>query len=48
VADQQGGGAVAVEGASRAQEGEARKAVLDFALHGLKKDLFPDLMDMMQ
>jgi hypothetical protein len=48
VADQQGSGAVAVRGESRGQEGEERRALLDFALHGLKGDLFPDLMDMMR
>jgi hypothetical protein len=48
VAEQQGSGAVAVRGVSRGQEGEARKALLDFALHHLKGDLFPDLMDMVR
>jgi hypothetical protein len=40
VADQEGSGAVAVEG-------EERKALLDFAVHGLKGDLFTDLMEYM-
>jgi hypothetical protein len=50
VADQQGSGAVAVGGGQEGEEeeaGEARRALLDFALHHLKGDLFPDLMDMM-
>jgi hypothetical protein len=41
VADQQGSGAVAVEGGWWEEEGEA----LDFAVNELKGDLFPDLMD---
>jgi hypothetical protein len=45
VADQQGSGAVAVVGG---QEGEARRALVDFAVHGLKGDLFPDLVEFMQ
>jgi hypothetical protein len=44
VADQQGSSAVAVEGG---QGGEERKALVDFAVHGLKSDLFPDLMEYM-
>jgi hypothetical protein len=44
VADQHGSGAVTVEGG---REGEERKAVVDFAVHGLKGDLFPDLMEYM-
>jgi hypothetical protein len=44
VADQQGSGAVAVQGWQRGDEG---KALLDFAVHGLKADLFPDLMEYM-
>jgi hypothetical protein len=44
VADQQGSGAVAIGGA---QEGEERKALLDYAVHGLKGDLFTDLMEYM-
>jgi hypothetical protein len=42
VADQKGSGAVAVVGE---EEGEAKEALLGFALHGLKGDLFPELMD---
>jgi hypothetical protein len=45
VADQQGSGAVAVE---VGHEGEAGEALLDYALHHLKGDLFSDLMHMMQ
>jgi hypothetical protein len=41
VADQQGSGAVAVE------EGEARKALVDFAVHRLNGDLFSELVDYM-
>jgi hypothetical protein len=44
VADQQGSGAVAVRGG---QQGEKGRAVGDFAVHGLKGDLFPALMDYM-
>jgi hypothetical protein len=44
VADQQGIDAVAVDGD---EEGDARKALVDFAVHGLKGDLFPDLMEYM-
>jgi hypothetical protein len=47
VADQQGSGAVTIVGGKRGAEGEARKALLDFAVHGLKGDLFPDLMEYM-
>jgi hypothetical protein len=45
VADQQGSGAVAVP---RGREGETGEALLDYALHSLKGDLFPELMDMMR
>jgi hypothetical protein len=41
VADQQGSGAVAVP---RGEEGEA---LVDYAVHGLKGDLFTELMDYM-
>jgi hypothetical protein len=44
VADQQGSGAVAVEGG---QEGEAKEALVDFAVHRLKGDLSSDLMEYM-
>jgi hypothetical protein len=44
VADQQGSGAVAVEGGPK---GEAKEALLDFAVHGLKGDLFLELLDYM-
>jgi hypothetical protein len=44
VADQQGSGAGAVGGE---QDGEERKALLDYAVHRLKGDLFPSLMEMM-
>jgi hypothetical protein len=48
VADQQGGGAVAVVGKEdEGEAGEARKALVDFVVHGLKGDLFPDLMELM-
>jgi hypothetical protein len=40
VADQQGSGAVAVRG-----RGGQEEALVDFAVHGLKRDLFPDLME---
>jgi hypothetical protein len=47
VADQQGSGAVAVVGGEEGEEGEARQALLDFAVHGLKGDLFPEMMELM-
>jgi hypothetical protein len=46
VADQQGSGAVAVEG-EEGKEGEAKEALLDFAVNFLKGDLFPELMEFM-
>jgi hypothetical protein len=49
VADQQGSGGVAVEGGEdKGEEGEAKEALLDFAVNFLKGDLFTDLMDYMQ
>jgi hypothetical protein len=45
VADQQGSGAVAVVG--EGEEGEKGRALVDFAVHHLKGDLFPGLMDCM-
>jgi hypothetical protein len=47
VVDQQGSGAVAVGNGHGGQEGEAREALVDFVVHGLKGDLFPDLMELM-
>jgi hypothetical protein len=47
LADQQGSGAVAVEAGRGGQEGEEKKALVDFAVHGLKGDLFPDLVEYM-
>jgi hypothetical protein len=47
VADQQGSGAVAVVREEDGEEGEAKEALVDFALHRLKGDLFPDLMEYM-
>jgi hypothetical protein len=47
VADQQGSGAVTVEGDEEGKEGEAKEALVDFVVHRLKGDLFPDLMEMM-
>jgi hypothetical protein len=44
VADQQGSGAVAVVGE---QDVEERKVLLDYAVHRLKGDLFPGLMELM-
>jgi hypothetical protein len=29
------------------EEREARRALLEFVMHGLKKDLFPELMDLL-
>jgi hypothetical protein len=51
VVDQQGSGAVAVVGGQEGEEDEVReagRALLDFALHHLKGDLFPELMDLMR
>jgi hypothetical protein len=48
VADQQGSGAVAVEGGQEGKEGEEGRAIVDYAVHGLKGDLFPDLMEYMR
>jgi hypothetical protein len=42
----QGSGAVAVVGAP-GEAAKARRALLDFAMNGLKADLFKDLMEMM-
>jgi hypothetical protein len=47
VADQQGSGAVAVEGGHEGKEAEEGRALVDWVVHGLKGDLFPDLMEMM-
>jgi hypothetical protein len=44
VADQQGSGAVGVPTAG--QEGDGR-ALVDYVVHKLKGDLFPDLMEYM-
>jgi hypothetical protein len=44
VADQQGSGAVAVEAE---KEGDERQALLNYAVHELKGDLFPGLMEFM-
>jgi hypothetical protein len=38
---------VALGGARGGQEGEAEKALLDYVVHGLKGDLFPNMMEMM-
>jgi hypothetical protein len=47
VADQQGSGAVAVVVEEEGKEGEAKEALVDFAVKRLKGDLFPDLMEFM-
>jgi hypothetical protein len=50
VADQQGSGTVAVVGGEKGEqedEGEEGKMPLDYAVHRLKKDLFPELMEYM-
>jgi hypothetical protein len=44
VADQQGSGAVAVKAGPGAEE---EGALVDWVVHRLKKDLFPDLMEYM-
>jgi hypothetical protein len=41
VADQEGSGAVAV------RPGRSGRALVDFVVHRMKGDLFPDLMEMM-
>jgi hypothetical protein len=47
-----GGGAalpgVSVVAATEGEEGRTRAALVDFAVHGLKADLFKDLMEMMR
>jgi hypothetical protein len=43
VADEQGGGAVTVVRGQEGKEGEEKEALVAFAVHGLKADLFPDL-----
>jgi hypothetical protein len=48
VADKRGSGAVAVVwGGEEGEEGEAKEALVDFAVNVLKRDLFSDLMDYM-
>jgi hypothetical protein len=47
VADEQGSGAVAVEGEQEGKEAEEGRALVDFAVHRLKGDLFSDLMEYM-
>jgi hypothetical protein len=47
VADQQGSGAVAVEGGQEGEEGEAKEALVDFAVNFLKGDLFTELVEYM-
>jgi hypothetical protein len=37
---------VAVKGGEEGEEEEEEEAVVHFAVHGLKGDLFPDLMEM--
>jgi hypothetical protein len=47
VADQQGRGAVAVPRGRGGLEVKKTRALLDYAVHRLKGDLFPDLMEYM-
>jgi hypothetical protein len=47
VADQQGSGAVAVPRARGGLEVKKTRTLLDYAVHGLKGDLFPELMEYM-
>jgi hypothetical protein len=47
VADQQGSGAVAVPRGRGGVEVKKTRALVDFAVNGLKGDLFPDLMEYM-
>jgi hypothetical protein len=47
VADQQGSGAVAVPRGNTGEGREAGEALVDFVVHRLKGDLFPDLMEYM-
>jgi hypothetical protein len=44
VAEQRGRGFVAVEEAGGTQQG---KALVDFVVHGLKAELFPELIELM-
>jgi hypothetical protein len=46
VADQQGGGAVAVPRGRGSLEVKKTRALVDFVVHRMKGDLFPDLMEM--
>jgi hypothetical protein len=48
VADQQRSGVMAVEGDEEGEEGEAKEALVNFAVNILKGDLFPELMDYMR
>jgi hypothetical protein len=47
VADQQGSGAVAVPRGRGGLEVKTTRTLVDWVVHGLKGDLFPDLMEMM-
>jgi hypothetical protein len=47
VADQQGSGAVAVPRGRGGLEVKKTSALVDFVVHRLKGDLFPDLMEYM-
>jgi hypothetical protein len=38
---------VAVEGGQEGKEAEEGRALVDWVVHGLKGDLFPDLMEFM-
>jgi hypothetical protein len=50
VADQQGSGEQEGEGGQEGEAGDVDKTrpLMQFALHGLKKDLFPELMELMR
>jgi hypothetical protein len=51
VADQAGGSAVSVMSARRGEgdeRGEAVAAMMEYVVHHLKGDLFPDLMDLLR
>jgi hypothetical protein len=45
VADQQGSGAVAVPRGRGGLEVKKTRALVDWVVHGLKGDLFPDLVE---
>jgi hypothetical protein len=45
IADEEGSGAVAVRGGRGGLEGRKTRALVDWVVHGVKGDLFPELME---